>query len=89
MATHSWRIPETEEPGGLHSVESQTDKTERLTHTHTYWLLLATCQTHALHPSCDNRDVLGHYHVSMVLMGEWPPVENHSPPYLSAAGGMN
>ena len=35
MATHSsilsWRIPRTEEPGGLHPMESQ-DTTEQLTH---------------------------------------------------------
>ena len=37
MAPHSsilaWRIPRTEEPGGLHPMGSQ-DATERLTHTH-------------------------------------------------------
>ena len=35
MATHSsifaWRIPWTEEPGGLQSMTSQSDKTEGLT----------------------------------------------------------
>ena len=35
MATHSstlaWRIPKTEEPGRLQSIESQSDTTERLT----------------------------------------------------------
>ena len=35
MTTHSsilaWRIPWTEEPGGLQSIESQRDKTEQLT----------------------------------------------------------
>ena len=35
MVTHSsvlaWRIPWTEEPGGLQSMESQTDTTEQLT----------------------------------------------------------
>ena len=40
MATHSstlaWRIPWTEEPGGLQSMGSQeSDMTEQLTHTHT------------------------------------------------------
>ena len=30
------RIPRTEEPGGLYSMGSQTDMTERLTHTHTH-----------------------------------------------------
>ena len=38
MATHSsilaWKIPWTEEPGGLQSMWSQSDTTERLTHTH-------------------------------------------------------
>ena len=40
MATHSstlaWRIPRTEEPGGLQSMGSQRDTTERLTHTHDF-----------------------------------------------------
>ena len=41
MATHisvlAWRIPCTEEPGGLQSTGSQSvDLSERLTHTHTY-----------------------------------------------------
>ena len=47
MATHSsilaWRIPWTEEPGGIQSKKSQSDTTERLsprgrahTHTHTH-----------------------------------------------------
>ena len=40
MATHfsilDWRIPWTEEPGGLQAMGSQElDTTERLTHTHT------------------------------------------------------
>ena len=45
MATHSsilaWRIPWTEEPGGLQSIASkELDTTEGLTmHTHTYWLI--------------------------------------------------
>ena len=38
MATHSsmlaWRIPWTEEPGGLQSMESQLDTTEQLTLSH-------------------------------------------------------
>ena len=39
MATHSstlaWRIPRTEEPGGLQSMGSQeSDTTERLNHHH-------------------------------------------------------
>ena len=37
MATHSniitWRIPWTEEPGGLPSDTNESDITERLTHT--------------------------------------------------------
>ena len=40
MATHSnilaWRIPWMEEPGGLQSMGSQSDLTERLTPTHTH-----------------------------------------------------
>ena len=36
MATHSsmlaWRIPQTEEPGGLQSMVSQRDMTEQLTY---------------------------------------------------------
>ena len=42
MATLSsilaWRIPWTEEPGGLHSPwgHNQSNKTEQLTHTHTH-----------------------------------------------------
>ena len=47
LATHSsiitWRIPWTEEPGGLQSMGSQRDTTELLcacTHTHTHaWKL--------------------------------------------------
>ena len=39
MATHSniltWRIPQTEEPGGLPSDTTESDIIERLTHTHT------------------------------------------------------
>ena len=40
MATHSsvlaWRIPRTEEPGGLQSMgHRESDMTEQLTHTHT------------------------------------------------------
>ena len=38
MATHSsilaWRIPGTEEPGGLQSIESQRHATEETAHTH-------------------------------------------------------
>ena len=39
MATHSstlaWRIPWTEEPGGLQSMGvAESDTTEQLTHTH-------------------------------------------------------
>ena len=38
MATHSsvlaWRIPWTEEPGGLHSIGLQRDTTEATNHTH-------------------------------------------------------
>ena len=38
MATHSsvlaWRIPGTEEPGGLHAIESQRDRTERVSTQH-------------------------------------------------------
>ena len=47
MATHSsvlaWRIPRTEEPGGLQSMWSQkSDVTERLTHRHVRcWLTQA------------------------------------------------
>ena len=37
MATHSnilaWSIPWTEQPGGLQSMGSQSDMTERLTHS--------------------------------------------------------
>ena len=41
MAIHSsilaWRIPWTEEPGGLQSMGcEESDTTERLTHTHTH-----------------------------------------------------
>ena len=40
MATHSsilaWRIPWTEEPGGLQSVESQRVRHDRATNTHTH-----------------------------------------------------
>ena len=43
MATHSsvlaWRIPWTEEPGGLHSMRSQSQiqlSTDTHTHTHTH-----------------------------------------------------
>ena len=40
MATHSnilaWRIPWTEEPGGLQSVGSQTVRHDMHTHTHTH-----------------------------------------------------
>ena len=41
LATHSsilaWRIPQTEEPGGLEPMGLQeSDTTERLTHTHTH-----------------------------------------------------
>ena len=41
MATHSsvlsWKIPWTEEPGGLHGVAKQSDMTERITlHMHIY-----------------------------------------------------
>ena len=41
MATHSsvlaWRIPWTEEPGGLHGVAKQSDMTEQITlHMHIY-----------------------------------------------------
>ena len=40
MLTHSsiltWRIPRTEEPGGLQSMgHKESDTTEQLTHTHT------------------------------------------------------
>ena len=45
MATHSsilaWRIPWAEEPGGLQSMGSQSDMTERLIHTQLY--LRSTC----------------------------------------------
>ena len=45
MATHSnilaWRISWTEEPGGLHSMGSQSqDTTEQHTHTHTHTQLI-------------------------------------------------
>ena len=48
MATHSsvlaWRIPRTEEPGGLQSMgHRESDMTEQLTHTHTH--------THTQRPS--------------------------------------
>ena len=40
MATHSsvlaWRIPWTEEPGGLQSMGSQSDTTLSDSHTHTH-----------------------------------------------------
>ena len=41
LATHSsilaWRIPQTEEPGGLEPMGLQeSNTTERLTHTHTH-----------------------------------------------------
>ena len=40
MATHSsilaWRIPWTEEPGRLQSMESQSDTTERLSFIHSF-----------------------------------------------------
>ena len=44
MATHSsvlaWRIPWTEEPGGLQSMGSQrVDTTEQLIHSHTHVLI--------------------------------------------------
>ena len=39
MATHSsifaWRIPWTEEPGGIHSMGPQKSRTQLSTHTHT------------------------------------------------------
>ena len=39
MATHSniltWRIPQTEEPGGLPPDTTESDRIEQLTHTHT------------------------------------------------------
>ena len=55
MATHSsilaWRIPWTEEPGGLQSMESQElDTTERLNHPHQV--------PKAVFPECQHR---GHY----------------------------
>ena len=54
MATHSsilaWRIPWTEEPGGLQSMGSQeSDMTKLITHTHTH--------THMC--VCDKKDVHG------------------------------
>ena len=45
MATHTnilaWRIPWTEEPGGLHSSwgHKESDMTERLTHTHILYVI--------------------------------------------------
>ena len=41
MATHSsvlaWKVPWTEEPGGLHGVAKQSDMAEQITlHTHIY-----------------------------------------------------
>ena len=45
MATHSsilaWRIPWTEEPDGLPSMRSESDRTERLTH-----ISLLECKCH-------------------------------------------
>ena len=46
MATHSsilaWRIPWTEEPGGLQSIESQSHtQLKRLSMMTVYWLLTA------------------------------------------------
>ena len=45
MATHSsilaWRIPWTAEPGGLQSVESQSDTTEQLNHNQNRYLYQA------------------------------------------------
>ena len=46
-STLAWKIPWTEEPGGLWSIGSQeSDTTEQLTHTHTvstyHWLLLVS-----------------------------------------------
>ena len=47
MATDSsilaWRIPWTEEPGGLQSMGQQIDTRDRLTHTHTH---THTCRGH-------------------------------------------
>ena len=46
MAIHSsilaWRIPGTEEPGGLRSMGLQSDRTERLTFSLTSWTLRET-----------------------------------------------
>ena len=40
VVTHSsilaWRIPWTEEPGGLQSIASQSDRTEATQHAHTH-----------------------------------------------------
>ena len=45
MATHcsilAWRIPWTEEPGGLQSTGSQSGTTERLPHVHRYCYLVS------------------------------------------------
>ena len=50
MATHSsvlaWRIPWTEEPGGLQSIESKTDTTEATQHAHTHTLLQSPSTQH-------------------------------------------
>ena len=48
MSTHTnilaWRIPWTEEPGGLHSSWGckESDMTERLTHTHILYVITHT-----------------------------------------------
>ena len=48
VATHSrilaWRIPWTEEPGGLQSVESQRVRHDRATNTHTRLTLSVVCK---------------------------------------------
>ena len=53
MATHSniltWRIPRTEEPVRLPSDTTESDITERLTHTHTHTPPTHTHTTHTPH----------------------------------------
>ena len=60
-STLAWRIPWTEEPGGLQSMGSQeSDTTERLTHTHTIEILDGA-RAHFLYSpiSCRKQDGAG------------------------------
>ena len=44
MAAHArilaWRIPQTEEPGGLQSIGSQSDRPKATKHTHTAFFMV-------------------------------------------------